>query len=102
MPKLIDLIESSVSSVEGVRDLNSKRNPLLKWLPGDNHFINPAIKLSEDEHGLKIEINIIVYYGSNIPELCFEIQQKIKKNIENKFNTKISSIDITVDGVIER
>lgn len=102
MPNLIDLIENSVSQIEGVRNLNSKRNIVLRWIPGYNYLKNPAIKVSEDEQGLKIEINIIVFYGSNIPELCFEIQQRIKNNVENKFKTKISSIDITVDGVVER
>lgn len=99
---LIRLIKKSVTEVDGVFSLSSGRNILLKLISGDNYFKKSAIRISEEAEGIRIDIRIIVVYGSNIPQICYEIQQKIKTVIENKYKLKISTIDVTVDGVVER
>ena len=38
-----------------------------------------GIKVDDSEKGLKIDVNIIVEYGSRIPDVAYEIQNKVKK-----------------------
>ena len=44
---------------------------------------SPGIKISEEDDRLVINLEIIVYFGVNIPQLCYDIQSKIKNDLEN-------------------
>lgn len=100
--ELIRLISNEVLGVDGVCELNSKKTMVFNMLLKDDNSQNSGIKLIRIDKGVKIEVHINVYYGSNIPQLCYEIQQKVKNRLENENNTKVISVDISVDGVITR
>lgn len=60
---------------------------------------NPGIKINEDDDGLTINCEIIVYFGVNIPQLCYDIQSKIKKDIEEDTGKTVKAINIRIEGI---
>ena len=56
---------------------------------------------TEDEL-ITINLDIIVYFGVNIPQLCYDIQTKVKNNIESETGLEIRAVNITVEGIDER
>ena len=60
---------------------------------------NPGIKITEDEDGITINCEIIVYFGVNIPQLCYDIQSRVKKDIEEKTGLDVKAINIRVEGL---
>ena len=60
---------------------------------------NPGIKLSEDDGVLTINCEIIVYFGVNIPQLCYDIQSKVKRDIEEKTDFTVKAVNIRVEGL---
>lgn len=60
---------------------------------------NPGIKISEDDGELTINCEIIVYFGVNIPQLCYDIQSKVKRDIESKTDYTVKAINIRVEGL---
>lgn len=63
---------------------------------------NPGIKISEDDGDLTVNCEIIVYYGVNIPQLCYDIQSKVKRDIEEKTGLTVRAINIRVEGLDKR
>lgn len=63
---------------------------------------NPSIRITEEDDLITINIEIIVYFGVNIPQLCYDIQTKVKNNLEEKTGLEIKSVNITVEGIDER
>ena len=63
---------------------------------------NPAIKISEDDGGLEINCEIIVYFGVNIPQLCYDIQTKVKHDIESIAGDRVKAINIRIEGIDKR
>ena len=59
---------------------------------------NPGIKI-EDDTVLTINCDIIVYFGVNIPQLCYDIQSKIKRDIEEKTDYSVKAVNIRVEGL---
>ena len=55
-------------------------------------------KLS-DEKDVKIDVNIIVEYGSRIPDVAYEIQTRVKKSVENMTGLKVAEVNVHVQGV---
>lgn len=70
-------------------------------LKGVSRFQNKGIKLSLEENSLTVNMHIFVFYGINIPQLSYDIQSKVKSNIENIINYSVNSINVFVDGIDE-
>ena len=58
-----------------------------------------GIKVDNSEKGLKIDVNIIVEYGARIPDIAYEIQNRVKKAIENMTGLKIEEVNVHIQGV---
>ena len=58
-----------------------------------------GIKADINENNAKIDVNIIVEYGSRIPDVAFEIQNKVKKSVESMTGLKVEEVNVHVQGV---
>lgn len=58
-----------------------------------------GIKVDIAENKVKIDVNIIVEYGSRIPDVAFEIQNRVKKAVEGMTGLKVEEINVHVQGV---
>ena len=61
--------------------------------------LSKGIKVDAGEKEVKIDVNIIVEYGSRIPDVAFEIQNRVKKSVENMTGLKVSEVNVHVQGV---
>ena len=58
-----------------------------------------GIKVDVEGDKAKIDVNIIVEYGSRIPDVAFEIQNRVKKSVENMTGLKVEEVNVHVQGV---
>lgn len=58
-----------------------------------------GIKVEATEATAKIDVNIIVEYGSRIPDVAFEIQNRVKKSVESMTGLKVNEVNVHVQGV---
>ena len=58
-----------------------------------------GIKVDNTEKGLKIDVNIIVEYVARIPDVAYEIQNRVKKAIENMTGLSIDEVNVHIHGV---
>ena len=58
-----------------------------------------GIKVEATEKIAKIDVNIIVEYGSRIPDVAFEIQNRVKKSVESMTGLKVEEVNVHVQGV---
>ena len=63
---------------------------------------DPGIRIIEDEDGLTVNCEIIVYFGENIPQLCYDIQSKVKRDIEENTGLSVKAVNIRVEGLDKR
>ncbi|NCA67711.1 MAG: Asp23/Gls24 family envelope stress response protein [Clostridia bacterium] len=47
-----------------------------------------------------IDISINAYYGHKIPDLAYNVQNKVKEEVEKATNYKVKSVNISVVGVV--
>ena len=58
-----------------------------------------GIKVEATEQTAKIDVNIIVEYGSRIPDVAFEIQNRVKTSVESMTGLKVNEVNVHVQGV---
>lgn len=58
-----------------------------------------GIKVDNSEGKLKIDVNIIVEYGSRIPDVAYEIQNRVKKAVESMTGLNVEEVNVHIQGV---
>ncbi|QHI73740.1 Asp23/Gls24 family envelope stress response protein [Aminipila terrae] len=61
--------------------------------------LKKGIKLSKEDDEIIIDIYVIVNYGVKIPEVAWNIQKNVKKEVESIVDVPIKTINIHVQGV---
>ena len=61
--------------------------------------LSKGIKVDNTERNLKIDVNIIVEYGARIPEVAYEIQNRVKKAVETMTGINVEEVNVHVQGV---
>ena len=61
--------------------------------------LSKGIKVDVGEKETKIDVNIIVEYGARIPDVAFEIQNRVKKAVESMTGLKVEEVNVHVQGV---
>ena len=58
-----------------------------------------GIKVDSGGKSTKIDVNIIVEYGVRIPDIAFEIQNRVKKAVESMTGLNVLEVNVHVQGV---
>ncbi len=89
----------AVSEVQGVSGMSGGfAGGITEVLSGKKNLAK-GIKVDILDDTAKIDVNIIVEYGSRIPDVAFEIQNRVKKSVENMTGLKVEEVNVHVQGV---
>ncbi len=89
----------AVSEVAGVASMSGGFAGGISEVLSGKKNLSKGIKVEADEKEVKIDVNIIVEYGSRIPDVAFEIQNRVKKSVENMTGLKVAEVNVHVQGV---
>lgn len=62
--------------------------------------VTQGVKISREEDSLVIDIFLNVYYGYRIPEVAWEIQETIRREVKNLTGEEAGAVNIHVQGVV--
>lgn len=89
----------AVSEVQGVSGMSGGfAGGITEVLSGKKNLAK-GIKVENEDGKARIDVNIIVEYGSRIPDVAFEIQNRVKKSVENMTGLKVEEVNVHVQGV---
>lgn len=89
----------AVSEVSGVAGMAGGFAGGISEVLSGKKNLSKGIKVEVNDATTKIDVNIIVEYGSRIPEVAFEIQNKVKKAVESMTGLKVEEVNVHVQGV---
>lgn len=81
------VVEMSGSIVENIAEKLGKKNP------------DKGIKTEIMGEEVKIDVSVIVKYGSKIPEIAWQIQKNVRKTIEEMTGLHVTNVNINIEGV---
>ena len=89
----------AVSEVSGVYEMaGGFAGGITEVLSGKKNLAK-GIKVEVGEKDTKIDVNIIVEYGVRIPDVAFEIQNRVKKAVETMTGLNVVEVNVHVQGV---
>lgn len=88
----------AASEVAGVAGMSGGIVGGLSEMLGKKSF-SKGVKVQVGEKETTIDLFIIVEYGARIPDIAWEIQNKVKTVVENMTGLKVVDINIHVQGL---
>ena len=89
----------AVSEVAGVAGMAGGFAGGISEVLSGKKNLSKGIKVEVGEKETKIDVNIIVEYGTRIPDIAFEIQNRVKKAVETMTGLKVLEVNVHVQGV---
>ena len=89
----------AVSEVKGVYGMAGGFAGGISEVFSGKKNLSKGIKVNVENKEVKVDVNIIVEYGVRIPDVAFEIQNRVKKAIEAMTGLKVLETNIHVQGV---
>ena len=89
----------AVSEVRGVASMQGGFAGGISEVLSGKKNLAKGIKVEVENEKAKIDVNIIVEYGTRIPDVAFEIQNRVKKSVENMTGLKVTEVNVHVQGV---
>ena len=93
---LVRLTEDIVIQFEGVSRF-SKQGKSTR----SGEYTHPSIKIFEEDGEYTINIELLVYYGVNIPQLCYDIQTGLIHSLMEHAGIVVKTVNIRVEGIDE-
>ena len=88
----------AASEVAGVYGMSGGFAGGITEVFGKKNF-SKGIKVDVQDKNAKIDVNIIVEYGARIPDIAFEIQNRVKKAVESMTGLNVLEVNVHVQGV---
>lgn len=88
----------AASEVKGVYGMNGGFVEGISEMLGKKSF-SKGVKVQVGEKDAVIDLFIIVEYGCRIPDIAWEIQNRVKTSVENMTGLKVKEVNIHVQGV---
>ena len=89
----------AVAEVPGVAEMSGGFAGGISEVLSGKKNLSKGIKVESGEKETKIDVNIIVEYGTRIPDIAFEIQNRVKKAVENMTGLKVVEVNVHIQGV---
>lgn len=89
----------AVSEVPGVSGMAGGFAGGISEVLSGKKNMSKGIKVEVGEKETKIDVNIIVEYGTRIPDVAFEIQNRVKKAVETMTGLTVLEVNVHVQGV---
>ncbi len=88
---------TDIYGIVGMASKNQIRDNLNEILGKDNYARGVVVR--QEENGVAIDVYIIVMYGTKISEVCRNVQEKVKYNLETMLGITANSVNVFVQGV---
>lgn len=84
----VDGVVGMVSGVAGgIAELIGKKN------------LSKGVKIVKTENRVALDLSVIVEYGAKIPDVAWEVQEKVKNEVEAMTGLEVTAVNISVEGV---
>jgi len=88
----------AASEVEGVAGMCNTFAGGIAELLGKKSFAK-GVKVELNDDTTSVEIALVVEYGCKIPDVAWEVQERVKRAVESMTGLDVIKVNIYVDGI---
>ncbi len=88
----------SAVEIEGIYSMSGGFAGSLANMLGRKN-LSRGVKVDIEENEARINLYIIIKYGSSIPDIAWKIQDNVKNTVEGMTGLKVTEVNVHVQGV---
>ena len=88
----------AASEVKGIVGMSGSISGGFAELLGKKNLAK-GVKITINENDVILDLAVIVEYGVKIPDVAWELQEKVKTEVESMTGLNVTAVNVTVDGV---
>lgn len=95
---VLSVINLATKEIVGVSSLVANfSSALQRWFGRNNYY--EGVKISYANDTMCVDVYLNVYYGYNVSEIAYRVQENIKNSLASMIEMKIDRINVHVLGV---
>ena len=88
----------AVSEVKGIAGMAGSFSGGLSELLGKKN-ISKGVKLTVNDKEVSLDLSVIAEYGAKIPDVAWQLQEKVKSEVEAMTGMTVVAVNVSVDGI---
>ena len=95
------IVELTRKTIQGIPNIQTTNTGIASKF-GLGRKAGEGVRVAVEEgkaHSLTVEAYVLAKYGQRIPDLAWDVQEKIKANLERYTGYTVSSVNINVQGI---
>src|SRR3989338_2423027 len=92
-----EIIAAAISEVKWASLLDKNIGNRLFELLGKKEFPGINVKV-DDQQNVTLELQVLVQYGMNIPDVARQIQEAVKSAVDKALDVNLKDINVNVQG----
>lgn len=89
----------AAGEVDGVQAMGNSIASGLAELLGGKKSVSRGVKVEVQENTVTIDVHVVVRYGVRIPDVAWNIQEKVKEAVETMTGLEVLKVNIHIDGI---
>ncbi len=89
----------AAGEVDGVHALGNTLTGGIAELLGGKKPVSRGVKVDIKDETVTIDVHVVVRYGVRIPDVAWNIQEKVKDAVETMTGLSVLKVNIHIDGV---
>ncbi len=89
----------AAGEVKGVHGMGNTLTGGIAELLGGKKPVSRGVKVDIQENTVTIDMHIIAEYGVRIPDIAWQVQEKVKEAVENMTGLTVLKVNIHIDGI---
>ena len=93
------IVELTKKTIQGIQNIKMPEKLSSKFGIGRK---SGGIRVSVEKNGvpsIAVEASVLVKYGQRIPDLAWDVQEKVKDNLERYTGYEVKAVNINVQGI---
>lgn len=95
------IVELTRKTIQGIPNIQTTNTGIASKF-GLGRKVGEGVRVAVEEGkipSISVEAYVLVKYGQRIPDLAWDVQEKIKANLERYTGYTVSSVNINVQGI---
>ena len=89
----------AAGEVDGVHAMGNSISGGIAELLGSKKPISRGVKVEIKDNTAAIDVHVVVRYGVRIPDVAWNIQEKVKDAVETMTGLEVLKVNIHIDGI---
>lgn len=88
---------TDIYGIVGMASKNQIKDNINEILRKENY--SRGVVVRQEENGVAVDVYTVISYGTKISEVCRNVQEKVKYNLETMLGITANSVNVFVQGV---